>query len=73
MFIFCVSICGLNVAILAGFCFVIRMIQFLGYGRMDSLGIVSFSCCFACFVHQDVSDIARHLAAKLGSNFAVLL
>jgi hypothetical protein len=40
---------------------------------MDSLGIVSFSCCFAYFVHRDVFDIARHLAAEFGTNLAVLI
>jgi hypothetical protein len=38
-----------------------------------SLGIVSSSCCFAYLVHRDVFDIARHLAAKLGTILAVLI
>jgi hypothetical protein len=38
-----------------------------------SLGIVSFSRCYAYFVHRSVFDVARHLAAKFGINLAVLI
>ncbi len=38
-----------------------------------SLGIVSFSRCYAYFVYRDAFDIARHIAAKLGTSLAVLI
>jgi hypothetical protein len=38
-----------------------------------SFGIASFHCCFAYFVCWDVFEIARHLAAELGTNLAVLI
>jgi hypothetical protein len=38
-----------------------------------SLGIVSFSRCYDYFVYRDAFYIARHLAAKLGTNLVVLI
>ncbi len=37
------------------------------------LGIVFFSRCFVYFVYRDAFDIARYLAAKLGTSLAVLI
>jgi hypothetical protein len=38
-----------------------------------SLGIFSFLVAMLIFVHQDAFYIARHLAAKFGTNLAVLI